>query len=265
MNVLEQIVGNKRKEIEAAKARISLQQLKAGLYFDRPCLSLAKSLNERAGIIAEFKRKSPSKGVIRQPASVMEITRSYALHGASACSILTDHAFFAGSLQDILDARPGLDIPVLRKEFILDPYQVYEAKSAGADLILLIAECLSGDQIRDLNRLAHDLGMEVLLEMHDESELDKWIPGIDLLGINNRDLKTFHTGIEKSLEMAAGLPTEPVWVSESGLKGTEELLELSAVGYRGFLIGETFMKAGDPGTLCGAFVNSLKTSQHHES
>ncbi len=265
MNVLEQIVGNKRKEIETAKARISLEQLKAGLYFDRPCLSLAKSLHERAGIIAEFKRKSPSKGVIRQSASVMEITRSYALHGASACSILTDHDFFAGSLQDILDARPGLEVPVLRKEFILDPYQVYEAKYAGADLVLLIAECLSGDQVRDLSRLAHDLGMEVLLEMHDESELDKWIPGIDLLGINNRDLKTFHTGIEKSLFMAEGLPTEPVWVSESGLKGAAELLELSKVGYRGFLIGETFMKAGDPGALCGAFVNSLKNSQYHES
>lgn len=265
MNLLQQIVDHKRKEIEAAKALNNLEQLKAGPYFDRPCLSLAKSLKEKAGIIAEFKRKSPSKGVIRHPASVTEITRSYALHGASACSILTDHDFFEGSLQDILDARPGLDIPVLRKEFILDPYQVYEAKSAGADLILLIAECLSVEQIRDLSRLAHDLGMEVMLEMHEESDLDKWIPGIDLLGINNRDLKTFYTGIEKSLEMAALLPTEPVWVSESGLRGVEELLELSDTGYRGFLIGETFMKAGDPGALCGAFVNSLKTTQHHES
>jgi len=265
MNVLQQIVDNKRRELETAKSRISLEQLKAGPHFDRPCLSLAKSLQEKAGIIAEFKRRSPSKGVIRHPASAAEITRSYYLHGASACSILTDHDFFGGSLQDMLDARPGLEIPVLRKEFILDPYQVYEAKSAGADLILLIAECLSREEIRDLSRVAHDLGMEVLLEMHLESELDKWIPGIDLLGINNRDLRTFDTGIEKSLKMAALLPAEAVWVSESGLKGEDELHELSTAGYRGFLIGETFMKAADPGALCGAFVNSLKTTPHHEA
>lgn len=257
MNILEQIIANKFQETALNKSTVPVARLKASAYFTRAGLSLKERLTKQTGIIAEFKRKSPSKGIIRHAASAREITRSYENHGASACSILTDKVYFGGDNGDIAGARPWLNIPVLRKDFIIDPYQIFEAKSIGADLILLIAECLTKLQINEFTQIAHDLGMEVLMELHDQHELDKWSPEIDLLGINNRDLKNFNTGIEKSLVIADVLPKESLWISESGLKGPGELQQLSRAGYRGFLIGETFMKSDDPGALCGEFVSGL--------
>lgn len=262
MNILDQIIANKSLEVENNKVARPLTLLKESGHYQRQGLSLKKKLQQHPGIIAEFKRRSPSKGIIRQDASVQEITQSYESHGASACSILTDNMFFDGHPSDIIAVRSLLHIPILRKDFIIDSYQIDEAKSIGADLILLIAECLTKAQVADFTRQAHDLGLEVLMELHEQEELSKWNPDIDLLGINNRDLRSFHTGIERSLNLSVYLPRESVWISESGLKGTEELHQLASAGYKGFLIGETFMKADDPGELCGEFVESLsKTRQ----
>ncbi|MDZ4707356.1 MAG: indole-3-glycerol phosphate synthase TrpC [Saprospiraceae bacterium] len=257
MNILEQIIQHKIKEVEKKKTDLPLSVMKTSTHYQRSGLSLKKKLNQHPGIIAEFKRKSPSKGIIRHAASVQDIVRSYERHGASACSILTDKVFFDGDTSDITAVRSLLHIPILRKDFIVDSYQIDEAKSIGSDLILLIAECLTPAQITDFTHHAHDLGMEVLMELHDLEELNKWNPDIDLLGINNRDLRNFHTGIEKSLDLVIHLPVESLWISESGLKGPDELRQLAAAGYRGFLIGETFMRANDPGKLCGEFVTSL--------
>jgi len=257
MNILEQIIQHKLREVEQNKTDLPLSVLKTSAHYDRPCFSLKEKLKRHPGIIAEFKRKSPSKGIIRPDADVQDIVLSYESNGASACSILTDKKYFDGDISDITAVRSLLHLPILRKDFIVDSYQIDEAKSIGADLILLIAECLTPAQITDFTRHAHDLGMEVLMELHDQEELEKWNPDIDLLGINNRDLRNFHTGIEKSLNIAIHLPLESVWISESGLRGPDELRQLAAAGYRGFLIGETFMRANDPGILCEEFVTSL--------
>ncbi len=258
MTILDQIIDHKHKEVALRKELVPLSVLKKNKYFNRPTISLKSKLFSAPGIIAEFKRQSPSKGIIRSDADVASITTSYQDAGASACSILTDKRYFGGADQDILDVRDQLHISILRKEFIIDPYQIIEAKSIGADLILLIAECLTETQIRAYTLLAHDIGLEVLMELHFPEELDKWNPDIDLLGINNRNLKSFETGIHRSLELAPSLPKESIWISESGLQGSSELKALMEVGYRGFLIGETFMKADDPGVVCNNFVRDLK-------
>ncbi len=263
MTILDQIIENKFKEVQRHKEQKSVHDLKKSIFFSGPTFSLTSKLKNAPGIIAEFKRRSPSKGIIREEANVLSITQAYEQAGASACSILTDELFFNGMNQDIIDARPLLNIPILRKEFIVDAYQIIEAKALGADLILLIAECLSKDQVKDFTHQAHDLGLEVLMELHVHEELDKWNPDIDLLGINNRNLKSFETGIHRSLDIASSLPVESIWVSESGLQGSSELNTLLNVGYRGFLIGETFMKADDPGEMCEKFVMDLENYIEH--
>lgn len=263
MTILDQIIANKRVEVEQRKAEVPLIHLGHRPFFDLPVISLKNKLKEEPGIISEFKRRSPSKGVIREVAEVTAITPSYEQAGAVACSILTDEVHFGGSDQDILDARPLLRIPILRKEFIIDPYQIMEAKSMGADLILLIAECLTKQEIMEFTQRAHDLGMEVLMELHFVEELEKWNPFVDLLGINNRNLKTFETGIQKSIDLVPLLPSESIWVSESGLQGPEELNTLADLGYKGFLIGERFMKSPDPGEICKSFVDTLKSKSNN--
>ncbi len=257
MTILDQIIADKRVEVERRKLSTSLTELQSTDLYQRECISLKKSFRKQAGIIAEFKRKSPSKGTIREQAVAKDIVSSYQSAGASACSILTDEKYFGGTMEDVLESRPFLNIPILRKEFIIDPFQIYEAKSIGADLILLIAECLDKNQIRDYSSIAHDLGMEVLMELHFDDELNKWNEGIDLLGVNNRNLQTFDTGIERSLELVPRLPVESIWVSESGLKGADEIITLMDHGYRGFLIGETFMKSPDPGLACTYFIETI--------
>jgi len=257
MTILDQIIRDKRVEVERRKSITSFDQLRFLPKLERQTISLKQKLIEQAGIIAEFKRKSPSKGVINDSGNVIDITVSYENAGASACSILTDEPYFSGKDQDIINARPTLSIPILRKEFIIDPYQIIETKIIGADLILLIAECLSKEEITNFTSIAHDLGLEVLMELHFEAELDKWNENIDLIGVNNRNLKNFETGIERSIQLVDRLPKESLWVSESGLKGKEELQALMKAGYKGFLIGETFMRSDDPGALCKEFADSL--------
>lgn len=258
MTILDQIIRDKRIDVELRKKNNPFNQILYLPKLERETISLKSKLTEKAGIIAEFKRKSPSKGVINDTANVNRITSDYEQAGASACSILTDEPYFNGRDQDIVAARPGLSIPILRKEFIIDPYQIVESKVLGADLILLIAECLTKAEISDFTSIAHGLGLEVLMELHFDDELDKWNENIDLIGVNNRNLKNFETGIERSLQLTNKLPKESIWVSESGLKGKDELQSLMQVGYKGFLIGETFMRSADPGALCKEFVDCLK-------
>ena len=259
MNVLDNIILNKRKEVEERKSIFSLQTLLASSFYDRECISVTNCLNDinASGIIAEHKRKSPSKGIINDRLSVLEVVKSYQDCGASAVSILTDEIFFGGTNQDLVSAREILSIPILRKEFIIDEYQIHEAKSLGADFILLIAACLRPEEVKRMARLANSIGLEVLLELHDEEELGHMCDEIQLVGINNRSLKTFEVNIDRSLRMAEQLPSDKIKVAESGIDNSSQVLLFKENGYRGFLIGENFMKTEDPGKALGLFMKEI--------
>ena len=249
MNILEKIVAHKRAEIAAAKAQISIVDLEKSPLFDRQGLSLKQRLlGTRAGIIAEFKRKSPSLGIINDQVQLEIVTRGYAEAGASGLSVLTDTEFFGGTFDDFSKARAAnTTTPMLRKDFMIDEYQLWEAKALGADVILLIAACLLPTQVINLAKRAKEMGLEVLLEVHDREELEQSLcEFVDMVGVNNRNLKTFVTSIETSIELAPLIPNDFVKISESGLKDTETIEQLRAVGYKGFLIGETFMKTQNP-------------------
>ena len=261
MNILDKIIATKKVEVANLKKVTSAESLKQGRYFDRTCLSLKERLmsRENPGIIAEFKQKSPSKGEINYAVKVEEVTRGYAGAGASGLSVLTDFEYFGGSIVNLVRAReanPGT--PILRKDFMIDSYQLLEAKAYGADVILLIAACLEKDQVDDLAREAKQLGLEVLLEIHDETELEKISEAVDLVGVNNRNLKTFEVSIETSMQLADKIPAGYVKISESGLSGIEGILRLYSAGYKGFLIGETFMKTPDPAAACRQLIENLK-------
>ncbi|MBC7902464.1 MAG: indole-3-glycerol phosphate synthase TrpC [Gemmatimonadaceae bacterium] len=255
MDILETIVAYKRKEVEARKSATSMSSLEAKPYFNRGTYSLkANLLNaDLTGIIAEFKRKSPSKGVIHPNPDIISITEAYTKNGAAGLSILTDEHFFGGHDTDIDAARTN-QIPILRKEFIIDEYQIAEARAIGADAILLIAACLSPAEVKSLSRTARDLGLEVLLELHDESELDHISPEIEMIGINNRNLKTFVVDIDRSLKMANLLSKEKIKIAESGISKPETVQLFRNHGFRGFLMGENFMKENDPGKAFADFV-----------
>jgi indole-3-glycerol phosphate synthase len=210
-----------------------------------------------SGIIAEFKRKSPSKGWINASADPIAVTGSYQAAGASGISILTDESFFGGNNMDLVHSRPHLDIPILRKEFIVDPFQIHESKSLGADIILLIAACLTKEEVAHFSGLAHDIGLEVLLELHDEDELEHVCDDVDFVGINNRSLKTFEVNIERSLRMADSLPADKIKIAESGIEKSEQVRIFRENGYKGFLIGESFMKYEDPGKALKEFVENV--------
>jgi indole-3-glycerol phosphate synthase len=210
----------------------------------------------KTGIIAEFKRKSPSKGIINDRVSVLEVTNAYTQFGASCLSVLTDTEFFGGSTADLKAARVH-PIPILRKDFIIDDYQIAEAKEMGADVILLIAACLSPTQVKDLAAYAKNLQLSVLLELHDEEELAHICGDTDIVGINNRNLKTFEVDIERSLRMAAQIPASKIKVAESGISSVENINLFKANGFKGFLIGENFMKAANPAQAFEAFVQQL--------
>jgi len=259
-NILSKILDAKRSEVSERQARRPWKALEASPFFERPCASLRKQLagENEVGIIAEFKRRSPSKGVIHPNADVVAIVGAYAKAGAAAISVLTDGPFFGGSNDDLIRARAASSQPILRKEFIIDEYQVLEAKSIGADLILLIAAALSPSEVSALSDLAHALGMEVLLELHDASELDHMTSDIALVGVNNRNLNTFETSLQTSFDLAEKLPHDKIWVSESGLHHTKDLLDLRDAGFRGFLVGEAFMKTDDPGQACTQFVQQIQ-------
>ncbi len=260
MDILEKIASDKRRELALKKRLVPVGQLEASNLFERTPFSLAERLKQtRAGVIAEHKRRSPSKSVIHQGHSVEDVVCGYEGAGASGISVLTDGKYFGGSLDDLLLARACVAIPLLRKEFILDEYQVLESKAYGADVILLIAALLSTSQIKTLSELAGKLGMEVLLEVHDEEELHKSLmPSLHLLGVNNRNLKTFDVSLETSKTLASLIPDEFIRVSESGISTPAAIHDLSAYGYRGFLIGEYFMKSEAPGKCADAFIKQLE-------
>jgi indole-3-glycerol phosphate synthase len=259
MNILKQIVEHKKFEVERQKSEISISELEKTSYFNRQTLSLKESLQKQSktGIIAEFKRKSPSKGVINDKANVADVTRGYAENGASALSVLTDENFFGGSSLDLMEARVN-EIPILRKDFIIDEYQVIEAKGIGADVILLIAACLKPADVKRLAGFAKNLGLEVLLELHDERELDHICDETELIGINNRNLRTFEVDTEQSLRMADKVSGDKIKIAESGIKSIDDILVFKENGFKGFLIGELFMKQEDPAIAFAEFVNALK-------
>jgi indole-3-glycerol phosphate synthase len=261
MNILEEIVGHKKKEIALRKAGIGLAELERSPFFSREGLSLRKFLLDgaRTGIIAEFKRQSPSKGIINGNADVLTVTSGYARHGASGLSILTDTDVFGGSSEDLVLSRVN-EIPILRKDFIIDEYQILESKAIGADAILLIAACLSPAEVRRLTVFAKKLSLEVLLEIHNEEELQHICEETDLVGVNNRDLKTFTVDINVSVELSKKIGTGIIKIAESGINDASTICHLKKFGFRGFLIGEAFMKETDPAIAFASFVNQLKNA-----
>ncbi len=260
MNILDKIVADKRKEIDLKKTLITVAQLEHSVLMERTSISLASELkNSTTGIIAEHKRRSPSKSVINQSLNVQDVAKGYAEAGVCGMSVLTDGKYFGGSLDDLVLARASVNIPLLRKEFIIDEYQIVEAKAYGADVILLIAAILSREEIKTLSETAKGLGLDVLLEVHNEEELKKSImPSLDMLGVNNRNLKTFEVSLETSKSLSEHIPDDFVKVSESGISSIEAIQELKPYGYRGFLIGENFMKTDNPGESAKKFIDELK-------
>lgn len=259
MNILDQIIVTKKEEIEFSKSKISLQQLKKSEFFGRETVSLKENLNLKTGVIAEFKRKSPSKGVINNKAEVLQVAKSYQNFGASAISVLTDYKYFGGNFEDILSIRKEISIPILRKDFMIDEYQFYEAKSIGADVVLLIAACLSVSQVQEFTELAHSLGLEVLLEIHKENELSHFSKNIDFVGINNRNLKNFKVDLQHSVHLKNLLPKDTLSVAESGIYSVDDFTFLKEKGFDGFLMGEYFMKNENPGEKFSEFISRIKS------
>lgn len=259
MNILETIIAYKKIEVEENKRAIPKAELQKRDYFSRSIISLRDSLLDEhsTGIVAEFKRRSPSKGVINLSADVENVTRAYANNGAAALSVLTDSKFFGGSTADLKKARVN-NVPILRKDFIIDEYQVIEAKSIGADVILLIAACLTAKEVKHLAAFAKSFGLEVLLEIHNAEELEHICDDCDMVGVNNRDLKHFTVDINRSIELASAIPSDKIKISESGITDTDAIQLLKSVGFKGFLIGENFMKQHDPAIAFASFVNHLK-------
>lgn len=259
MNILDKIILDKRKEVILKQSIIPVSQLEASVLFNRQTISLSKSLqNSTSGIIAEHKRRSPSKAEINYSFTVEEVVKGYENAGACGISVLTDGKYFGGSLDDLLLARASVKIPLLRKEFVVDKYQILEAKAHGADLILLIAAVLSRNEIEFLSKFAQNLGLEVLLEVHNLEELEKSImPSLNLIGVNNRNLKTFEVNLDFSKELASKIPHDFVKVSESGISSVEAIKQLQPFGYKGFLIGENFMKTTHPGQSASDFIAQL--------
>ena len=260
MDILEKIVVDKRQEVALKKQLISIDSLEKFPLFERKSPSLTRSLNEaEVGIIAEHKRRSPSRAVINNSLDVHKVAQGYQNAGASGMSVLTDGKYFGGSLDDLILARSTTDLPLLRKDFTIDEYQIIEAKAYGADVILLIAAVLEQSEIQKFSELAANLGMEVLLEVHNLQELNNsLVPGIQMLGVNNRNLKTFEVDLNTSRELSRHIPDGMVKVSESGISNSEAIRDLQEFGYRGFLVGEHFMKTDDPGKSAKEFIQEIK-------
>ncbi len=261
MNILDQIIADKKKEVSLKKELIPTSQLEASALFDRKGRSLALALkNSATGIIAEHKRRSPSKGTINQNTNVGQVAKGYERAGVSGMSVLTDIKYFGGSLEDLLLARASVEMPLLRKEFIIDEYQILEAKAHGADAILLIAAVLTRVEIKTLSEFAKSLGLNVLLEVHNEAELHKSVmPSLDMLGVNNRDLKTFTVSLDTSKTLSTLIPDDFVKVSESGISSIDAIKDLKQYGFQGFLIGENFMKTENPGKSADEFIKLVKS------
>ena len=258
-NILDKIVADKYKEVALKKSVINMKQLESSNLFKRQTFSLKSTLRSSStGIIAEHKRRSPSKGTINQHTNVGQVAKGYFNAGVCGMSVLTDIKYFGGSLEDLQLARASVSMPLLRKEFIIDEYQIVEAKAHGADAILLIAAVLSREEIKSFSELAQSLDLDVLLEVHNETELHKSImPSLDMLGVNNRNLKTFEVQVDTSKSLAEQIPNDFVKVSESGISSIETIQDLKQHGYQGFLIGENFMKTENPGKSAMEFVKKL--------
>ncbi|WP_111309697.1 indole-3-glycerol phosphate synthase TrpC [Confluentibacter sediminis] len=259
MNILDKIVADKRLEVNLKKSLIPMSQLEQSVLFERKTTSLANKLrNSSSGIIAEHKRRSPSKSTINQNLNVQDVARGYENAGVCGMSVLTDLKYFGGALDDLLLARASCNLPLLRKEFIIDEYQILEARAYGADVILLIAAILTRAEIKKFSEFAKSLQLDVLLEVHNEDELHKSImPSLDMLGVNNRNLKTFDVSLDISKSLSELIPNEFVKVSESGISTIDAIKELHPYGYQGFLIGENFMKTDNPGESAKEFINLL--------
>jgi len=260
MTILDKIVVRKQQEVADAKALISIKDLEQSVHFERIPYSFKEFLlaEDRTGIIAEFKRRSPSKGLINGTADVAEVTQAYNNAGASALSVLTDVDFFGGKTDDILAARAANNIPILRKDFMIDEYQILEAKAWGADIILLIASILTPQQISDFGNFAQSLGLNVLLEVHNLEELERSVcPNVDAIGVNNRNLGDFTVNIQTSFDLVNKIPDEFLKISESAISNPQTIKELKTAGFNGFLIGENFMKTSDPGDAIRGFVGQI--------
>ncbi len=259
MNILDKIIAHKRKELASFSGLISVKDLEKRKTFNREIISLSEFLidKNKTGIIAEFKRKSPSRGIINSEVSVVEVTSGYFREGASGVSVLTDNHFFGGSSADLLLARGNSIFPILRKDFIIDEYQIVESKALGADAILLIAAALTRQEILNLARSARSLGLEVLLELHDQAELNKINRYINIVGVNNRNLKTFEVDTDISVKIADKIPAGFLKISESGITSLQTIRSLKDAGYDGFLMGEKFMATPDPVKAFSEFVKDL--------
>lgn len=259
MNILQKITDRKRLEVAERKELYPTKLLETSIYFDTPAVSLRKYLlrPDKSGIIAEFKRHSPSQGDINPYAKVEEVSIGYMQAGASALSVLTDTPFFKGKNADLTEARKFNYCPILRKDFVVDEYQIIEAKSIGADAILLIAECLEKEEVARLAKTAKSLGLEVLMEVHSLRQLDKITPDLDVIGVNNRNLETFEVSINTSLDLFDAIPRDFVRISESGISNVDAILTLKEAGYQGFLIGEYFMRDAQPHKRAERFIKEI--------
>jgi indole-3-glycerol phosphate synthase len=264
-NILDRIVSVKKAEVEKAKAAFDLKAIKdAGYFMDRDCISLKGRLMDKdgTGIIAEFKKRSPSKGWIYQDAPLERIIPAYG-KSAAGISVLTDEEFFGGHLEDLKKARSLVSLPLLRKDFMIDPFQLLQAKAYGADVILLIAAILRPYEVQALAKEAKQLGLEVLLEIHHEDELGHICDEVDMVGVNNRNLKTFEVNIRTSLDLVDRIPSGKPAVAESGITNVETIVSLKRAGFRGFLIGEQFMKQDDPAIAFAELVHQLKAKNEN--
>jgi indole-3-glycerol phosphate synthase len=261
MNILDEIIQDKYKEVEERKSLYPIKLLEQSIYFQSPVVSLKKYVQreDKSGIIAEIKRKSPSKGIINAHVSIERTSIGYMQAGASALSVLTDSKYFGGSKEDLMIARKFNFCPILRKDFVVDEYQIIEAKSMGADAILLIAAAIEPSKLQTLAKFAKTLQLEILLEVHNNKELqDNLTADVDLIGVNNRDLKTFVTDIEISKQLADKIPNQFVKVSESGIENPATIIELKKFGFEGFLMGQNFMQHSRPEKACRDFITELK-------
>lgn len=259
-NMLDEIIGKRKQALVQLKNRVPKNAWEMMPFYERPCLSLKKNLlnKDLSGIIAEFKRASPSKGIINGGADIFDVAMDYQSNGAAAISVLTEPLYFKGSNDDLLAIRNSVEIPLLRKDFIFDEYQLAESKAIGADVILLIAACLTPGEVKRLATFANNIGLEVLLELHEETELEHICDATTLIGINNRNLKTFEVDIDRSLRMAERIPADKIKIAESGISNTETIRLFKDAGFKGFLMGEHFMKEKDPGAAFKQCIQQLK-------
>lgn len=260
MDILEKIVADKKKEVEQKRVQLPFHVLEQYPHYTYETVSLHEILarGTSTGIITEFKRRSPSKGVINDTVEIVDVVNAYEQHGCAGISVLTDEKYFGGFSDDLMVARETVTCPILRKDFIIDEYQIVEAKAIGADVILLIAACLTPAAVKRLAAFALSLGLEVLLELHDEEELGHMCDDTALVGINNRNLKTFEVDIARSLKMAELIPDEKIKIAESGISSPANIKLFKDHGFSGFLIGENFMKDQNPGEAFKNFVQRLK-------